>query len=186
LGEHPSSLTFGELQTLLVEIEATLNNRPIPYVYDDENRISYPLIPSRLIYGRQLVMSNNSSHFEINSTYNTLTRRAKHHAWMLSNFAKQWSREYLLSLREHYQKGNPARNNYKILSKDDLVLLKDEGIARCLWKIAKVLELIPSRDGMVRAARVQVLSTDKRFVTLRRPIQHLIPLEVCPECNGTQ
>ena len=31
-----SLLTFEELRTLVVEIEATLNNRPLTYIYDDE------------------------------------------------------------------------------------------------------------------------------------------------------
>ena len=32
------SLSFGELHTLLIEIEATLNNRPLTFVYDDLKR----------------------------------------------------------------------------------------------------------------------------------------------------
>ena len=35
-----SSLTFEELRTLLIEIEAVLNNRPLTYIYDDENGVS--------------------------------------------------------------------------------------------------------------------------------------------------
>ena len=31
-----SLLTFEELCTLVVEIEATMNNRPLTYIYDDE------------------------------------------------------------------------------------------------------------------------------------------------------
>ena len=41
-----ASLSFGELHTLLVEIETTLNNRPLTFVYDDEKSISYALTPS--------------------------------------------------------------------------------------------------------------------------------------------
>ena len=45
-----SLLTFKELRTLVVEIEATLNNRPLTYIYDDEEGLSYPLTPADLIY----------------------------------------------------------------------------------------------------------------------------------------
>ncbi|KAK6191879.1 hypothetical protein SNE40_003459 [Patella caerulea] len=36
-----STLKFDELRTLLVEIETTLNNRPLTYVYDDQNGVPY-------------------------------------------------------------------------------------------------------------------------------------------------
>jgi hypothetical protein len=47
-------LTFEELRTVLVEIEATLNNRPLTYMYDDDKGICYLLTPSQLIYGWQI------------------------------------------------------------------------------------------------------------------------------------
>ena len=46
-----SSLSFEQLRTLMVEIESVINARPITYVYDDANSISYPLSPSDLVYG---------------------------------------------------------------------------------------------------------------------------------------
>ena len=36
----------------------------------------------------------------------------------------------------------------------------------------------PSKDGIVRAAKVRVQGDGRKQVFLRRPIQHLIPLEV--------
>ena len=45
-----SLLTFEEPRTLVIEIEATLNNRPLTYIYDDEEGLSYPLTPADLIY----------------------------------------------------------------------------------------------------------------------------------------
>ena len=85
-----TSLTFEELRTLLVEIEATINKHPITYIYDDKNGLSYPLTPSKLIYGRQLANSVNGRQFELSSTHSTLSRRANHHTHMLGQFAKQW------------------------------------------------------------------------------------------------
>ena len=69
-----STLNFEELRTLLVEVEATLNNRPITYVYDDENHISYPLTPAGLIYGRRISQAVNETHSEVVSTNQALTR----------------------------------------------------------------------------------------------------------------
>ena len=41
-----SILTFDELATVLVEIEATLNNRPLTYVCDDTEGLTYALTPA--------------------------------------------------------------------------------------------------------------------------------------------
>ncbi|CAB3994917.1 Hypothetical predicted protein [Paramuricea clavata] len=47
------------------------------------------------------------------------------------------------------------------------------------WKLARVKELIKSQDGVVRAAKICVVNSAKeRVIELRRPIQHLIPLEL--------
>ena len=173
-----SSLTFDELRTILVEIEAMLNNRPITYVYDDENGVSYPLTPSQVIYGRQLTMTDDGRQTEIISTYQNLTKRAQHHCRLLNNFALQWSKEYLLSLQEQYQMSSVRRNNQVSLKEGDVVLLRNEATACCLWKLAKVVQLLQGRDGVMRAAKVQVLNTDKRLVMLRRLVQYLVPLEV--------
>ena len=44
--------------------------------------------------------------------------------------------------------------------------------------MAKVEELLPSSDGVVRSAKLRVNGEGGKPITLRRPIQHLIPLEV--------
>ena len=56
----------------------------------------------------------------------------------------------------------------------DIVVLREDGTARCLWKLAKVIEMISGRDGAVRATKVLLMN---KVTNLRRPIQHLIPLE---------
>ena len=45
-----SRLSFEELETVIVDIEGTLNSRPLCYVYDDDNL--QPLTPSHLGHGR--------------------------------------------------------------------------------------------------------------------------------------
>ena len=60
-----SNLTFEELRTVIVEIESTVNNRPLTYLYDDIEGISQALTPARLIYGRQIINSPSERQFEI-------------------------------------------------------------------------------------------------------------------------
>ena len=46
-------VTLEELQTLIVEIEAILNDNPITLVLSDINNAE-PLIPSHLLYGKRI------------------------------------------------------------------------------------------------------------------------------------
>ena len=172
-----STLNFEELRTILVEIESVINARPIMYLYDDANSISYPLTPSDLIYGRRVTSTANSAHHEIISTHHSLTRRAHHHKNLLQQVTKQWRQEYLTSLREQSNIGN-NRNGAQEISIGDIVLLKTDSTKRIFWKLARVEELIPGADGRVRAAIVKVGSDDKRPSYLRRVVQHLILIEV--------
>lgn len=172
-----STLNFEELRTVLVEIESVINTRPITYMYDDADSISYPLTPSDLIYGRRISSTPNSSHYEIISTYRSLTRRVRHHKSLLQQSTKRWRREYLTSLREQSSVGNKG-DGAREISIGDIVLLKNDSTTRCYWKLAKVEELIPGTDGRIRAAIVKTTSRNKRPVYLRRVVQHLIPIEV--------
>ena len=95
-----TSLTFEEIRTILVEVEATFNNRPLTHIYGDEEGVSYPLTPASLIYRRQITTTPNESQYEIVSTNKSLTRRAKYQAAVLKKFTDQWRNEYLLSIRE--------------------------------------------------------------------------------------
>ena len=46
-------LTYEELNTVLVEVEAVLNSRPITYIYEEDTET--PLTPSHLFCGRRLL-----------------------------------------------------------------------------------------------------------------------------------
>ena len=55
-------------------------------------------------------------------------------------------------------------------------------VAPAFWKLAKVEELLPGRDGTVRAAIVTIPrgTSSNPSHHLRQPIHHLIPTEVKP------
>ena len=47
-------------------------------------------------------------------------------------------------------------------------------------------QLIPGRDGKVRAASVEASNNDKKSQLLKRVIQYLVPIEVQVESNNGQ
>ena len=173
------TLFYDQLHSLLVEIEGLLNARPLTYVYDDQESISYALTPSHLIYGRRITNTPNGGHYEITSTFKTLTKAAKHHKNLLANFTKQWRVEYLNSLREQAAYNAKLRQNRTTeIKQGDIVILRSDSTNRMFWKIGKVEELQPGRDGKVRSALVRVCGDKRQTQLLRRPVQHLVPIEV--------
>ena len=48
-----AKLTFNELRTVLVEVEANLNSRPLTYEYEEVS--SEVVTPSHLVYGRRIL-----------------------------------------------------------------------------------------------------------------------------------
>ena len=94
-----STLTFDELATILVEIEATLNNRLLTYVCDDTEGLSYALTPADLIYGHRLAKSLDGRQFEVTSTAKTLTKRSSTSFVLLINLSRSCGRIICLTYR---------------------------------------------------------------------------------------
>ena len=173
-----TSLTYDHLQTIVVEIEGLLNARPLTYIYDDVESISFPLTPSHLIYGRRIVNLPNAQHSEIISTNKSLTRRLRHHRYLLEKFANQWKREYLQSLRE--QSNTKARTDKESgIAIGDIVIVRNEKTNRNFRKLAKVEDLLQGGDKVVRATVIRIcVEYSNRTQLLRRPLRHLFPIEV--------
>jgi len=144
-------MDFESLRTLLIEIEATINSRPLTYTYDDEEGVSYPLTPAHLIYGRRIAPEPSNRQFEIISTHKSLTKKAQYHKHLLEQFMNSWKKEYLTSLRE--TSVSLYRPSKEIIQVGDIVLLRNEAKPRAFWKLAKVTELVQGRDGAVRSAK---------------------------------
>ena len=169
-------LTFDELSTILVEIEAVLNSRPLTYLYLDE--IEELLTPFHLVIGRRLLTLPSRSEDEETESSSAFTRRAAYLATKLQHFWKRWQRKYLVQLREFHRVRN-KKINLPVVGVGDLVVVRDEKTSqRGFWKMGRVEALIKGNDGLVRGARV-VVSRKGRRQTLEGPLQHLYPLEVC-------
>ena len=67
-------------------------------------------------------------------------------------FWTRWRKEYLQGLQTR-QKWMEVKRNLQV---DDVVLLKEEGVVRGHWPMARVAEVHQSEDGLVRSVSVQV------------------------------
>lgn len=56
----------------------------------------------------------------------------------------------------------------------------DEGHPRGLWRLGKIEDFVPSSDERVRGVYVKVVTGRGQLRVLRRPVQHIYPLEVRP------
>ena len=59
-----STLNYDQLNTVLVKVETIVNSRPLTYVYDHVEGVSYSISPSHLLYVRQIISLPNSEVFE--------------------------------------------------------------------------------------------------------------------------
>ena len=164
-------LTYEELETVLIEIEATINNRPITYIDTDDN--AEALTPNHLMHGRALpIIAESCSRQEREAlTKQTVARRRLiYRQRLMKNFVRMWQNEYLLCLRNTRPKSNLLREPVV----GDVVLIQ-EGATRSAWKLARIVELSKGRDGQVRSALVKLGQTQN---LVRRPIVSLYPLEL--------
>ena len=142
-------LTFEELATVVSQIEACLNSRPlVPLASDDEGL--EVLTPGHFLIGRALEALPDPS-FTCNSRDLLLLRHWELCQAIIQHFWKRWSTEYVTNLNRLTKWHNLTRN----LCPGDLVLLQEESIVPTKWPLARVVKIHPGRDGLVRVATVR-------------------------------
>ena len=164
-------VNYEEMETLLIEIEAIINSRPLCYVYEDE--VAEPLTPSHLIYGRRLKGKDIQPNNQIRPDDNSPSKRVRYLDGLLNNFWERFKSEYLTNLQE--RDVGPANPNVN-LKVGDIVLIKEDNVARMEWVMGRVLRLVTSEDGITRGAVLQT-----KDGTRKRPVTKLCPFEIQPE-----
>ena len=155
-----SFITLEVLQTLIVEVEAVLNDRPLTYLSADVTDLE-PLTPSHLLYGRRITMLPYPiMEDEITDpTYVSsalLRNKVDRQTQFLDHFQRRWQREYLTSLREAYKATGTTNQTVNV---GNVVLIHDDA-PRLQWRLAVIEELIKGLDGFARAAKIRT-STGK-------------------------
>lgn len=156
-------LTFEELQTLVAEVEAILNSRPIAPMSDDPND-GEALTPGHLIIGSPLVALPEET---LNLTKPGSLSHFQRISYLKNQFWKAWSKDYLLSLqgRAKWSKVEPN------VIEGQLVVVHEDNTPPQQWQLARVTKAILGSDGQVRV--VELKSKNGSF---RRPIHKIAPL----------
>nr|XP_034832179.1 uncharacterized protein LOC117988989 [Maniola hyperantus] len=158
-----STLTFEEITTLLYQIEACLNSRPLCQMSDHPEDLT-PLTPAHFLVGEPLLLVPEQNHKE---THLSILDRWRLVQRMTQHFWKRWSAEFLHTLQQRYK----WRTKIEPPQIGDLVIIKDEDTPPATWLMAKITKLNPGPDNVVRVATVKTKSS-----TLTRPLSKLVLL----------
>lgn len=156
-------LTYEELLTVLTQIEAVLNSRPLCPMSDNPNDVSV------LTPGHFLTLEPLNAPPEPDLTPLNVGRLNR---WQLvqrlqQEFWRRWHTEYLHTLQ---QRGKWTTTSEPPTA-GTLVLLKDENAPPLQWVMGRIVKFHPSRDGTPRVAQIRT----KKGV-LDRPLVKVCPL----------
>lgn len=157
-------LTYEELTTVLIDIEAVLNSRPISPLSSDPSDYE-ALTPGHFLTGSALkslperVAGDTINHFKNWDQITTIKQK----------FWTRWSREYISELQTRIKWSSEQPN----IAKDALVLIHEDNLPPQRWKMGRVVNVIPGKD-----ARVRVVDIRTSRGIIQRPIRKIAVLPV--------
>ena len=155
-----------------------MNSRPI--TAQEEGCLEEPLTPNHLLTMKSRVVLSPPGSFENVEVYSR--RRWRRVQALAEQFWGRFRSEYLQGLQGRAKWRKPVAN----VEVGDVVLVKDEGAPRNRWPMARVEEVFPGSDRLVRRVKLCVGSSkgegmdgDVTQSHLERPIHKLVKL-----CSG--
>ncbi|XP_022835967.1 uncharacterized protein LOC111363382 [Spodoptera litura] len=143
-------LTYEEFSTLLSQIEACMNSRPLSPLSEDVEDLDY-LTPGHFLTGSPTLT------LPLNDPEDTKVDIRNH--WKLIELMRRqywdrWSKEYLHTL----QNRNKWQLTKENINKGLLVLLKESNLPPGKWAMGRVIELHPGSDKLVRVVSLKTQS----------------------------
>lgn len=143
-----SHLTYEHFNTLLIQVEAILNSRPISPLSNDPNDLD-PLTPGHFIIGDKLtaLSEENVEHLPMNNIdkFQQIQR-------MTQSFWRRWHNDYLHTLQ---QRTKWMTDGHKTLQVGQLVLIKEDSVTPLRWKLGRIVRTCAGKDNVVRVVDVQ-------------------------------
>ncbi|GBP35713.1 hypothetical protein EVAR_82647_1 [Eumeta japonica] len=131
-------LTYEELSTLFVQIEAILNSIPLVPMSPDPNNFS-PLTPGHFLIGRPLTSLPSPDFQDANPSH-------------LHRYAQiSQSREYVCELQQRTKWQHKQPDN----KPDQMVLIRGDSTPPMKWPLGRVTVVYPGSDGVGRVAEIK-------------------------------
>ena len=171
LKSHNSVLNDESFSTLIKEVECIVNSRPLD-VQNIHDPDSEPLSPNHLLTLKSKVVLPPPDVFQKDNLYCRRRWRVIQH--LANEFWNRWRKEYLLNLQTR-QKWTEEKRNFQV---GDIVLLKEEHVVRNSRPMARVTEVFPNQDRLVRSVQLLVVnnSSPGKTYSVKRPIAKLVLL----------
>nr|CAH7762839.1 unnamed protein product [Callosobruchus chinensis] len=157
--------TFEQFYTILVQVEAILNSRPISLLSESVEDLN-PLTPSHFLVGRPLMAVPDA---DVSTVPVNRLSLYQHIQQLVQHIWSRWSKEYV----SERQVRTKWKVNQHSLQKGVLVLIKDDQQPPLRWKLGRVEEIHLGKDGIVRVA---TLRTHEGLI--RRSCSRICPLPV--------
>lgn len=158
-----TSFTFEQWTTVIAEIEACLNSRPLMPESNDPNELN-ALTPGHFLIGGPITAIPSTDLSDVSAN------KLKYWASLKSlsqKFWKRWSQEYLNTLQQR-SKWRTKQTGLKV---GDLVILKEENMAPTKWPLGRIVELHVGSDGLHRVVSIKTINGQ-----VKRPITKLVKL----------
>jgi len=142
-------LSYGELDTILADVQAILNSRPILPVTDTDPDDEIVLTPGHFMIGRPYLAPPPVNIDHVSKISDEL--------W------KKWHSRYVQALAARSKWIRPRRN-FRV---GDIVLLKDSMFSHSHYPLARIQETFPGDDGHVRVVKLLCQGTSYKRSTDR-------------------
>ena len=128
-----TTLSFEQLETVIIDIEKHLNNRPLTY-FESDGGEEQVLTPNVLMWGQNAhqVEETEEDGDKVSKLHKHL-KETKQHAW------GRWKHKYIHSLLESHQVN---RKTAPVPDIGEIVLVLGEGTNRRKWKKGRVMQHI--------------------------------------------
>lgn len=136
-------LSFEELYTILTQIEAILNSRPLCPLSSASEELE--VLTGHFLIGTSLLALPEESvlHIPTNRTnrYQLLTQ-------LQQSFWKRWSKEYVTQMQQHNKWKATMRNDEIDIGR--LAIIRDENLPPLKWRTNRICNLHHDSDGLIR------------------------------------